>query len=88
VCNALARVAAFAAPYMILSSLSSMKCGLILGFFNLLGAAAAYMLPETADQYLDAASHQSGHRSSFSINTSRTGKSVDDVTSPILVRDR
>lgn len=88
VCNALARVAAFAAPYMILSSLSSMKCGLILGFFNLLGAAAAYMLPETADQYLDAASHQSDHRSSFSINTSRTGKSVDDVTSPILVRDR
>ena len=87
VCNALARVAAFTAPYMILSNLNNTKCGIILATFNLIGAIAAFMLPETGDQYLDSV-YQIDHRSSFSINNSRIQKSDEAITSPILPIDR
>lgn len=54
-CNMAAKMAAFAVPYVIFSSLSDASLGVVLAAFNFIAAAAAYMLPETANKSLDDA---------------------------------
>lgn len=57
ICNGLARIAAFAITYLIISSVQPMFISLILCFINLFAAVASTMLTETLGNKLDSISN-------------------------------